>query len=103
MTSRKRLGRTPLGGTPLPRPRREAAPTARPRARTRTECIDHEDAERLAAGMALSWEAGGLSVGTWLNHASALVALQAADTALRRMDYIGIDGILLKRILRCPT
>ena len=69
----------------------------------RSECLDHADARRLAARLATAWTAGDVQTATWLNHSSALVALLRSHRALEQMDYVGIDGILLKKILRCPT
>ena len=40
---------------------------------------------------------------TWLNHYSLQIAMETAPDAVRAMDVCGVDGQLLRRLLRHPT
>jgi exopolysaccharide biosynthesis WecB/TagA/CpsF family protein len=40
---------------------------------------------------------------TWLNHYSAQVALRECPEQLRAFDVIGVDGILLRRLVKAPS
>jgi exopolysaccharide biosynthesis WecB/TagA/CpsF family protein len=56
----------------------------------------------LASWLADGFAKGDLRSATWLNHSSALHVLESQAGPLRSMDFIGIDGLLLRRILGEP-
>lgn len=57
---------------------------------------------KLAGRLAEDWAAGRVASVTWMNHYSALRLLAWGMTAIAPIDYVGIDGLFLHRLLRQP-
>lgn len=61
---------------------------------------DNGAADRFAAHLAGVWSSGNTTSVTWLNHHSAL-RLRQSGTRVAEMTCVGIDGLLLLRLLGC--
>src|SRR5688500_11343338 len=59
-------------------------------------------ADRLAIHLADRLESGRGCTVTWLNHYSAVIAMRAG-VPVGEFDYLGIDGIFLRRLLGVPV
>ncbi|MDQ6838974.1 MAG: WecB/TagA/CpsF family glycosyltransferase [Actinomycetota bacterium] len=59
----------------------------------------NEASARFAKCLAHDWSSGRVTVGTWINHHGALQHLAAGTRTLGQVDYVGVDGLLLMRLL----
>lgn len=59
----------------------------------------NEASASFAKRLAGDWSSGRVTTATWINHHGALEHMAAGTRALAPLDYIGIDGLLLMRLL----
>ena len=59
--------------------------------------------DRLAAHLLSELDAERVVTVTWLNHASAQICLNQYASDLGKIDLVGVDGILLQKMLSAPS
>jgi len=67
--------------------------------RTRQSLNVNEASVNFAGRLVDDWSSGRVTTGTWINHHGALEHLAAGTTGLARLDYVGVDGLLLTHLL----